>query len=343
MADKTISQLTTIESVTGGISTNDLMVLEHSGTAYSVSGQTLINYITNAADGHGGISNIAKTGTSGLVDTYTITYADSSTGSFTVTNGAKGNTGETGAASYVYIRYASQIPDSSHPTISTTPNDYMGIAVTTSSTAPTSYTAYEPWFKVVGDAASVEPTPSVLYQIGNSYGEMPTGTWVDISNVGTINGGDYLWSKSTIEFNDNTEVVIYNKSRQGIDGEGMPGTEVPLADSGEGAVGTSTSFAREDHVHPLVSELAVENYSIDNVSVAANDVYGWTKSVAKTGYTPIMVTQRIANATTSGANSSFINVYSCYINGNNAVTNLRNTSSSAAKILIAITVLYVKS
>lgn len=37
-----------------------------------------------------GISSIAKTGTSGLVDTYTITYSDGTTGTFTVTNGADG-------------------------------------------------------------------------------------------------------------------------------------------------------------------------------------------------------------------------------------------------------------
>ena len=256
MADKTISQLTTIESVAGGISNNDLMVLEHSGTAYSVSGSTLINYITAAADGHGGISTVAKTGTSGLVDTYTITYADGSTSTYTVTNGAKGNTGATGAASYVYIRYAAEEPNSG-TTISSTPNDWMGIAVTTSSTAPTSYTAYQPWFKVVGDAATVESTPSVTYQVGADTGDMPTGAWVSIDQIGTISGGDYLWSKSVIEFNDGTDVTIYNKSRQGVDGTGTAGTSTPLVDSASGAAGTSTSFARQDHQHPYDVETIV--------------------------------------------------------------------------------------
>ena len=37
-----------------------------------------------------GISSITKTGTSGLVDTYTITYTDSTTSTFTVTNGQNG-------------------------------------------------------------------------------------------------------------------------------------------------------------------------------------------------------------------------------------------------------------
>ena len=44
-----------------------------------------------------GISMISKTGTSGLVDTYTITFDDGETTTFTVTNGDKGDKGDTGA------------------------------------------------------------------------------------------------------------------------------------------------------------------------------------------------------------------------------------------------------
>lgn len=39
-----------------------------------------------------GIVSIAKTGTSGYVDTYTITYTDGTTSTFTVTNGEEGST-----------------------------------------------------------------------------------------------------------------------------------------------------------------------------------------------------------------------------------------------------------
>lgn len=40
-----------------------------------------------------GITSISKTGTSGLVDTYTITYTDGTTSTYTVTNGADGSGG----------------------------------------------------------------------------------------------------------------------------------------------------------------------------------------------------------------------------------------------------------
>lgn len=42
------------------------------------------------------IKSIAKTSTSGLVDTYTVTMTDNSTTTFTVTNGAQGSKGDTG-------------------------------------------------------------------------------------------------------------------------------------------------------------------------------------------------------------------------------------------------------
>ena len=83
MADKTIGQLTAASAVTP----TDLFVLEQSGTAKKLTGQILENWLVSFADGHGGIQSIEKTGTSGLVDTYTITLADTTTMTFTVTNG----------------------------------------------------------------------------------------------------------------------------------------------------------------------------------------------------------------------------------------------------------------
>lgn len=41
-----------------------------------------------------GISSIQKTSTSGLVDTYTITYTDGTTSTFNITNGEKGDIGD---------------------------------------------------------------------------------------------------------------------------------------------------------------------------------------------------------------------------------------------------------
>lgn len=83
MADKAISELITANQV----APTDLFVLEQSGTAKKLTGQTLENWLVSFADGHGGIQSIVKNSTSGLVDTYRITLADTTTCDFTVTNG----------------------------------------------------------------------------------------------------------------------------------------------------------------------------------------------------------------------------------------------------------------
>ena len=83
MADKPISGLTAAESV----GDSDLFVLEQDGQAKKLTGQTLMHGLAVELDGHGGIASIAKTGTSGLVDTYTITFADGTNSTFSVTNG----------------------------------------------------------------------------------------------------------------------------------------------------------------------------------------------------------------------------------------------------------------
>ena len=95
MADKRIDELEEATSITA----NDLFVLEQANTAKKLSGQTMTTFLTALANGHGGISSIQKTsstGTNPVIDTYTITYADASTSTFTVTNGKKGDTGAQG-------------------------------------------------------------------------------------------------------------------------------------------------------------------------------------------------------------------------------------------------------
>lgn len=83
MADRAISELTAVSNV----NPDDSFVLQQNNRAMRLTGQVLLNWLAAALDGHGGINNIAKTGTSGIVDTYTITFADLTTATFTVSNG----------------------------------------------------------------------------------------------------------------------------------------------------------------------------------------------------------------------------------------------------------------
>lgn len=83
MADKAISELVAAEQITA----TDMFVLEQNNTAKKLTGQVLLNWLTAAADGHGGISGVSKIETSGLVDTYRMNFADLTTFDFYVTNG----------------------------------------------------------------------------------------------------------------------------------------------------------------------------------------------------------------------------------------------------------------
>ena len=109
MADKQISDLV---AATSG-QTSDLFVLEQSGTAKKLTGQILVNYLTSIADGHGGIASITwqTSGTSGDGQYHyaTIHYADTTTSTFTIRDGLKGDTGNDW---YVYIKYSADLPTS---------------------------------------------------------------------------------------------------------------------------------------------------------------------------------------------------------------------------------------
>lgn len=218
MADKTITEL--IEAAS--IEPQDLFVLEQNNVAKKLSGQTLITYLLQEIDGHGGIVSIEWTtdGTSGdgAYHDCTITLADGSTSTVSIRDGVKGNTGN---AWYMHIRYADRQPIS-NADLKTTPGAWMGVYSGTLSTAPTSYTSYT-WNRVRGDigpGAQLVGT-EVLYQASTSS-STPTGTWQ--STVPTLSPGQYLWTRTTLTFDTGEPVSFDSVSYQGLNGEGAVGS-----------------------------------------------------------------------------------------------------------------------
>lgn len=250
MADKSIDQLNEAERIYA----TDLFVLQQSGSAKKLTGQVLLNWLTAAADGHGGIQSISKlstsglvdtyritladtavfdfvvnngmgitgiskTGTSGLVDTYTISYNNGTTSAFTVTNGEKGDKGDN---AYVWVKYASQKPTESSHSMGDIPDDWIGIYSGNASTAPTDWQQYK-WFKHKGEqgdtgAAATLVNKSVTYQVSDSGTVIPSGVWVTVIPV--VAQGKYLWTKTELQFNTGDPVVSYSVGRMGIDGTG---------------------------------------------------------------------------------------------------------------------------
>lgn len=229
MADKSIFDLT-LQSTFG---VNDRLVVGNyaNNDAEAILGQTLISLLTTALDGHGGIQSIAKTSSSGtnpVVDTYTITYADASTSTFTITNGLKG---DTGAQTYVYLRWAHEctgtppVPASWASTTSD-PDDWIGIGTGTSSSPPTNVNSYK-WYQYKGEkgdtgTAATITTQTVRYQASTSGTTVPSGTWS--STIPTVPQGSYLWTRTELDFNDGTTVTSYSVGRMGIDGSGAVST-----------------------------------------------------------------------------------------------------------------------
>ena len=250
MADKSVSELIAATQVTP----TDLFVLEQSGTAKKLTGQILENWLVSFADGHGGIqsivkkstsglvdtyritladtttfdflvtngksiNSISKTSTSGLVDTYTIRYNDNTSGTFTVTNGAKGDKGDN---QYVWIKYASQEPTASSHSMGDVADNWIGIYSGESATAPTDWTQYE-WFQIKGEKGDTGEaarlmSSAVEYQVSDSGTIIPSGAWS--ASVPVVAQGKYLWTRTTNTFNSGSSVVSYSVSRMGLDGSG---------------------------------------------------------------------------------------------------------------------------
>ena len=266
MADKAISELVSAEQITA----TDMFVTEQNGTAKKITGQVLLNWLTAAADGHGGIqryallkteglvktyrftladqsymdiqvtdgrgiSSITKTGTSGLVDTYRISYTDGTSGTFTVTNGAKGDKGDN---SYLWIKYASQEPTAGSHSFGDLPDDWIGVYWGTSATAPTDWQQYK-WFKIKGEKGDTgDParltSSSVEYQVSDSGTVIPSGAWS--SSVPVVAQGRYLWTRITQNFNTGSPVVAYSVSRMGIDGSGSVSSVAGISPNPDGNI-----------------------------------------------------------------------------------------------------------
>lgn len=268
MADKQISDLTPASSV----QTTDLFVLEQTGTAKKLTGQILINFLTAVADGHGGIASIAKTSTSGLVDTYTITYADTTTSTFTVTNGAKGDRGD---SVFLHIKYSADLP-TSDADMSDSPDNYIGLCTNADPIDPTAYTDYI-WFKWKGDQGDAGEACTILsqevgYMASASGTVVPEGSWS--SNIPTVPPGNFLWTRTRITYNSGDVVTSYSVSRNGIDGQGAVSSVNELSPDPDGNISltasdipTSDSTSVQQHITDIEADVSdLETYEVRHIT-----------------------------------------------------------------------------
>ena len=381
MANKQISQLTEATSVT----VTDLFVLEQSGAAKKLTGQTLLDDLATALDGHGGIASISYTApvSPSLDGTLTITLADGTTSAFTVANGQdgtdgtngvspvitvtaitgghrltivsaggtdtvdvmngtngtngtngadgvtytpavseagviswtndggranppsvnikgadgtngtngvdgvtftpsvssagviswtndggrtnpqsvniKGETGATGAATYTYVKWASQQPTSDND-MGDIPDEWMGIYVGTSATAPTHYTDYA-WYKVKGATGSAGQDGSNGLSIGSVV-------WLSNSS-GDPQGTAGTTDTYQVKLSDNTVVGTFEVFN-GLNGTGLVDTVNGVSPvSGNVTLTPSDVGAAKAPLH-ISTTISTSPATISNASITAD-------------------------------------------------------------------------
>ena len=90
--------------------------------------------------------------------------------------------------------------------------------------------------------------------------------------------------------------------------------------------------------------MAEEILLIDNYTINGQTYGNGSKSVTKTGYTPIAIAgMHLQNASTGGQNNTTCAMHSWYLSGSTAYWIVRGTTTATAKIKVTATVLYVKS
>lgn len=286
MADQSVSELVSATQ----IQDTDLFLLEQGGDAKSLQGRVLLNWLTKAADGHGGVQSIAKVSTSGLVDTYRITladttavdftvtngrgiqsiaksgssglvdtyqvsYTDGSSSTFTVTNGAKGDKGDN---AYTWIKYASQQPTEASHSMGDIPDSWMGVYTGTLAAAPEDWTQYK-WYRIRGDQGDTgSPATltgrSVTYMSSDSGTVVPSGSWS--SDVPTVAQGRYLWTRVVLTFNSGSPITYYSVSRMGLDGSGAVSAVNSRSPDSNGNVKLTAADIPGDSGQSISAELA---------------------------------------------------------------------------------------
>lgn len=263
-ADESYTDIT----ITDGTGITDIVTttsgLTHTITISLNDGTTKVFTVDDGV----GISSISAPSTVGLEDTYTINLSDGSTSSFTVTNGASvssitlngttitfanddGNTIDLPVPT-LRIRYSVTQPDDDNDVI-TTPSNYMGVAWALDS-AVLHYTDYS-WFKIKGETGDNAEVSSYQrqYKYTDDGTQYPTSGYYSTiaaaqSAVGGAIQGKYLWTATTMIWNNGTPSVIYTSSYQGLDGTGLSGVVKSLYMSD-----TSTSLAPDANGQVTVS------------------------------------------------------------------------------------------
>ena len=115
-----------------------------------------------------------------------------------------------------------------------------------------------------GTSVTVKST-SVTYQVGTSGTTKPTGTWG--ADVPTVPNGQFLWTKTVVEYSDGKKTEAYSVSYKGTNGTN--GTSVTVS---------STSVTYQVSTSGTTAPTGTWSETVPTVQ---NGQYLWTKTVVK--------------------------------------------------------------
>ena len=161
-----------------------------------------------------------------------------------------------------------------------------------------------------GTSVTVSST-SVTYQVGNSGTDKPTGTWS--TSVPQVGNGQYLWTKTVVNYSDGKSTEAYSVSYKGTNGtngkDGAAGADAITLSitSSAGTVFKNNSGSTILTAH--VFKGGVEQTVADNGSVAGIGTVKWYK-VGST--TPIATGKTLTITANDVAHTQ---AYNCQLEG----------------------------
>ena len=118
-----------------------------------------------------------------------------------------------------------------------------------------------------GTSVTVKST-SVTYQVGTSGTDKPTGTWS--TTVPSVPNGQFLWTKTVVEYSDGKKTEAYSVSYKGTNGtNGSNGASVTVS---------STSVTYQVGTSGTTKPTGEWKTEVPNVPIGQ---YLWTKTVVK--------------------------------------------------------------
>lgn len=217
-------------------------------------------------------------------------------------DGTNGTNGTDGTSSYLYVRYSANSDGSNMTTTPTSTSRYVGVCVTQSATAPTSYSQYT-WSKYRGEDGTngtdgYNRAQILLYKRAETEPEKPAATLTYTFQTGAISGnlggwdttiptsdGNPCWvisyaavaTTSTVQIATNnwtTPVILVSDGQDGTDGtDGRDGTDGQ--DGRDGADGSKT-FCQDEEPDPL--EVTINDGDLWINTENMNKMYRWNEA-----------------------------------------------------------------